>query len=98
MAPEECANSSARATVTIAPVRVMSTSGRTAGTRGRKTRDACLLSARHDELRAPVLGPRAFIVRRVEWKLFAVAHRTQPIRRDSERDEVGARGDGAALA
>src|SRR5206468_11849883 len=49
------------------------------------------------EMRPPVLRARGFGVRRVERKLFAVAHRPQPIAADPERHQVGARVDGAPL-
>src|SRR5439155_11245427 len=53
---------------------------------------------RDDEVRAAVLGPRGLVVSRVERKFFAVAHRTEAIGGDAERDQIRARGDGAPLA
>src|SRR5262249_59020433 len=51
-----------------------------------------------DEMRAPVLRVRRFVVARIEGELLAVAHGAQPVARDAERDEVRARGGGAAFA
>src|SRR2546429_2793205 len=51
-----------------------------------------------DEMRAPVLGERRFVVAWIERELLAVADGSQPIGGDAEGHEVGARGDRPALA
>src|SRR5437899_2603929 len=51
-----------------------------------------------DEMRAPVLGERRFVVAWIERELLAVAHGSQPVGGNAERHEVGARGDRPALA
>src|SRR5690606_23031855 len=50
------------------------------------------------EVRATVFRPRLFVVPGVERELLAVADGTRALGRDAERDEVGFRGEGAALA
>src|ERR1700681_201496 len=51
-----------------------------------------------DEMRAAVLGERRIVMTRIERELLAVAHRAEPIGRNPERHQIGARGNRPPLA
>src|SRR5437899_1335903 len=51
-----------------------------------------------DEMRAPVLRPRGFVVTSVERELLAVTDDLHLARRNAKRDEVRARGHRPAFA
>ena len=59
---------------------------------------SCLLLRGDHKMRAAVAAPRSFLVRGIERKFAAVAHRAQPVRVEPERDEIGPRRNGAPLA
>src|SRR3990172_9675094 len=44
-----------------------------------------------DEMGAPVLRPRGLLVTRIEGEFLPVADRPQPVRRNPQRHQVGAR-------
>src|SRR4051794_9309163 len=62
--------------------------------------DRCVIASLRgdDEVRAPVLRERRFVMARIERKLLAVADGAQPVGRNPQGDEIRARGDRAALA
>src|SRR4029453_1613152 len=61
-------------------------------------RQAGSLLRRNHEMGAAVFKPFCFAVRRVERELLAIAHRTEPVRRNAQRHQIRLYRHRSALA